>query len=340
MNNTENTGLMLINALEKEYTDCSFPKKKGKHYKGNSPTNFKPCMNNLLYRLALKSLTRYNRDRKSFTPINIFLEKLIHYSRLDYYPDFKNPRIWSEFICNRKFYHDQQLLANTADKLKSRDYVEQKLGSEYLTNLYDVLSAESELSAQRYKSYPIPFIVKPNHASERIYLNDKDNYDKFRKETSGFLSEFGNRSNELYYKLIKPKLMIEEYLDSSQTSMMEFKFWTFHGKVELIAASGNIRSLKQQQQYHFRLYDRNWKDSNIQVRNSSPDRIEKPEQLELMIELSETLAQGWDFIRVDFMKTQDRLIFGELTTVPSGGRLFGISLDQHRYLFDHYVRRG
>lgn len=297
-------------------------------------------MNILLYKVALKTLVRYNRDREKITSVNLFLEKLIHYAQMSHYPNFETPRLWSEYICNRKFYADQQQLAETADKLRSRKYAEQKIGREYLTELYDVVSAESQIDLNRYKSFPIPFIAKPNHASERVFLNEEDNFHKFRKGTSGFLSEFGNRNNELYYKLISPKLMIEEYLDTSETGMMEFKFWTFHGKVELIAATGNIRSMKQQQQYHFRLYDRNWQDSNIQVQNCSPYRIEKPEELERMIELAETLAEGWDFIRVDFMKTPDRLVFGELTAVPSGGRLFGISLDQHRYLFDQYVRRG
>lgn len=274
------------------------------------------------------------------TPVNLFLEKLIHFSRMNHYPDFKNPQIWSEFICHRKFYSDQHHLAATADKLRSREYAEQKIGRKYLTELYDIVSTEDEMTEVWYRGLPIPSIMKPNHASERVFLNGEKKYDKFREGTSGFLSEFGNRNNELYYKLIPPKLMIEEYLDSSESKMMEFKFWTFHGRVELIAASGNIHVMKQNQQYHFRLYDREWNDPQVQVDNHSPNRMEKPDQLEHMIELAETLAEGWDFIRVDFMKTDDRLIFGELTAVPSGGRLFSMNLEQHRYIFDNYVKKG
>lgn len=319
----------------------SFPEFESEAFKENTGiTNFKLCMNNLLYKLALKTVTRYNKDRKAITPVNVFLEKFIHYSQMNYYPNFRNPQTWSEFICNRKFYTDQHLLAATADKLKAREYAKQKIGDKYLTELYDVVPTEPELNLTRYKKYPIPFIAKPNHASERVYLNDEDNFDKFRERTAGFLSEFGNRNNELYYKLISPKLMIEEYLDTSETGMMEFKLWTFHGKVELIAVSENIHAMKENQQYHFRLYDREWKDPHVQVRNHSPNRVEKPELLGHMIELAETLAEGWDFIRVDFMKTPKKLVFGELTAVPSGGRLFSISLDQHRYIYENYVRSG
>lgn len=294
-------------------------------------------MNELLYRAALKTLILYNRGRTKVTPVNIFLEKIIHFSRMNYYPDFKNPQLWSEFICQKKFYSDPQHLARTADKLKSREYAEKKIGKEYLTKLYDVISSESDITEAWYKGIPIPSIAKPNHASERVFLNSEKNFNKFREGTTGFLSEFGNRNNELYYKLIPPKLMIEEYLDSAGVGMAEFKLWVFRGRVELIAASGNIHAMKQQQNYHFRLYDREWNDAPVQVSNLTKDRIVRPAVLGRMIELAETLAGERDFIRVDFMKTGERLVFGELTSVPAAGRIYTISREEQRFIFEHYL---
>jgi len=293
-------------------------------------------MNELLYRAALKTLLIYNRGRTRVTPVNIFLEKIIHFSRMNYYPNFKNPRIWSEYICQKKFYFDPHQLARTADKLRSREYVEKKIGKEYLTKLYDVISSESDITEAWYNGIPTPSIIKPNHASERVYLNSDKNFNKFREGTAAFLTEFGNRNNEFYYKLIPPKLIIEEYLDSAGMGMTEFKLWVFHGKVEIIAVSGNIHAMKQRQNYHFRLYDREWNDAPVQVSNPTKDRMGRPPLLERMIELAETLAGDQDFIRVDFMKTPERLVFGELTSIPAAGRIFNISLEDQRFIFEHY----
>src|ERR1700758_2245385 len=45
----------------------------------------------------------------------------------------------------------------------------------------------------------------------------------------------------------------------------------------------------------------------------------QPTHLVEMIKSAEILADGWDFIRVDFYDTPQRFYFGELTLAPNAG---------------------
>src|SRR5690625_5478166 len=127
-----------------------------------------------------------------------------------------------------KVYYDPHHLARTADNLRSREYVEKKIGKEYLTKLYDVISSKSDITEAWYNGIPTPSIIKPNHASERVYLNSDKNFNKFREGTDAFLTEFGNRNNELYYKINLTKLIIEEKQDSEVYVIDVFKYSDFY----------------------------------------------------------------------------------------------------------------
>lgn len=285
-------------------------------------------------------LTWYNRGKYKPGLGSIFFEKMIFWARQGFVPDFKNPNKWAEFICHRKFYGDYTELNAVADKLAVRDYVEKRVGSEYLKKLIDVVENESEMDKERYLNYPAKFVAKPNHASERVFINREHDYLKFRKGIKGFLKEFGNRNNEFHYKQIKRKILIEEYLDTSVKPLKEYKVWVFNGNAEIIVPSLSVHKSKLNNDYRFRLYDRNWEEPGIQVRENPAPREEKPEQLSEIVRISELLASGWDFIRVDLFLIDDAIKFGELTPTPSAGRSFFLSLEDHRFIYETFLRKG
>jgi len=291
-------------------------------------------------RRSVASLKRYNIGKLNPDPISIFLEKCIFWANQGMIPNFKDPKNWCEFICHRKFYGDYYALAKIADKVKVRSYVEERIGKLYLKEIIDVVDSPREINLDRYSSYPKQFVVKPNHASERVFINKETNYPLFKKGICGFLDEFGNRNNEFHYKKIDKKLLIEEYLDPATTPLKEYKTWVFNGKAEIIVPSLSVHESKLSNDYRFRLYDRHWEEPEIQVR-TNPAPFEKPPvQLSEIIKISEELAKGWDFIRVDLFLVDDDIKFGELTPTPSAGRSFFLSPDDHRYIYDTFLRPG
>lgn len=294
----------------------------------------------LLYTSSIKTLKRYNKEKVKPDAFSIFLEKCIFWAKMGVIPNFKKPTSWGEFIGHRKFYGDYKKLANVADKLMVRNYVKKQIGEKYLQDLYDVVESTDDISEEKYQKYPEQFVAKPNHASERVFINKKYNYSHFRKSISGFLKEFGNRNNEFHYKQISRKLLIEEYLNPTDEPLKEYKIWVYNGKAEIIVPSLSIHDSKLNNNYRFRLYDRNWNEPNVQVRDNPAPFEKAPAQLSELIEISEKLATGWDFIRVDLFLADGAIKFGELTPTPSAGRSFFLSLDDHRYIFDTFLRPG
>lgn len=293
-----------------------------------------------VYRLSVSILTRYNRGRKKPDVVCVFLEKIIFWARLGEVPNFKRPHNLWEFVCSQKLYGDFERFAAVADKIAVRKYVEQRIGSFYLKKLIDVVHNENDITEERYLGYPEQFVAKPNHASERIFINKEYNYSLFRNGINNFLDEFGNRNNEFHYKHIDKKLMIEEYLNPSDKPLKEFKVWVFHGRAEFIDPSLSILESKLRNDYRYRWYDRNWEEPPVQVSGNLAPYEEPPKQLDEIIKISEELARGWDFIRVDIYLAGDTIKFGELTPTPSAGRSTFISLDDHRYLYNTYLRKA
>ena len=293
-----------------------------------------------VYRLTVTILSWYNKGKKKPDVICVFLEKIIFWARLGEVPNFKNPNNLWEFVCSQKLYGDFARLAAVADKIAVRKYVEQRIGSSYLKKLIDVVDNENDITEERYLRYPEQFVAKPNHASERIFIHKEYDYSLFRNGIRNFLDEFGNCNNEFHYKYIDKKLIIEEYLNSSDKPLKEFKVWVFHGKAEFIDPSLSILESKLRNDYRYRWYDRNWEEPRVQVRDNLAPYVEPPKQLAEIIKISEELASGWDFIRVDIYLSGDTIKFGELTPTPSAGRSPFISLDDHRYLYNTYLRKA
>ena len=67
-------------------------------------------------------------------------------------------------------------------------------------------------------------------------------------------------------------------------------------------------------------FDLDWKKQNFERHYpASGKKIEKPENLELMIRLAGKLSEGIPFVRVDFYEIHGRVYCGEMTFFPGGG---------------------
>lgn len=121
---------------------------------------------------------------------------------------------------------------------------------------------------------------------------------------------------ELHYANIKPKIIIEEYLDNGNDDLYDYKVFCFDGKAESVLT---IKERNTEMTKAF--YDLNW---NKQTFSTSLTReqseIPKPKNLDLLISSAEKLSQGFAHVRVDFYVLNDGSIkFGEMTFTPTSG---------------------
>ena len=114
----------------------------------------------------------------------------------------------------------------------------------------------------------------------------------------------------------KPEIIIEELLlDNLGNIPDDIKCFCFHGKLHFIQVDYD-RFVN-----HGRaMYDVSW--NKIPAELHYPDlgkNIDKPENLNNIIEVSESLSQGFDFVRVDLYNINNKIYFGELTNYPGNG---------------------
>jgi hypothetical protein len=250
----------------------------------------------------------------------------------------------------RKMRSDHRpLLKVFADKLAVRDHVAARLGVTYLPRLYGVIDAPGKPLPE---GLPDRFVIKPSHgsgaaiivhpaapATAQLPVPTRDEWwlhaiTWVRREhldaaaltelAGHYLSRsylFGGRA----YWGVPRALMIEEYLaDANDQPSPDYRLWTFHGRVRWIQVdlgwSGGLgggggaptRSL-------------HWPDwTPIDVVATRPRPLSPPEHpraLDEMIHVAERLGADTDMVRVDLYEFDGRVVFGELTSYPLGGRL-------------------
>ena len=171
-----------------------------------------------------------------------------------------------------------------------------------------------------FESLPQQFVIKSNHAAGQIILvKDKSKIDQVEiVETckKWLSSQYGFFRHEWAYQNIKPEILIEELLlDEGGKIPKDFNFHCFHGTCKRIG----VCSFKYHQPKVVNGYDVNWNRSKVVTSFPEGPEIPKPDNLSLMIEIAETLAKDFDYIRVDLYNIQGNIYFGEFSHYPISG---------------------
>jgi hypothetical protein len=215
------------------------------------------------------------------------------------------------------FERDAQLTL-FCDKLRVRDFVAKRVGSQYLVPL---LWTGADPVSIPFDRLPSRFVIKANHGcAYNILVEDKNKLDvpATIRQLKRWLQV--NFSNDTYlgiswgYKNIPRQIVIEEYLDDSGKPPIDFKMYCFGNRVEFMTVHyDRFRDHKT------RSFDRRFEpyDFSYDFERWSGD-CERPANFEEMVRVAEALADGSDFVRVDFYNVAGKIYFGELTPYPGG----------------------
>ena len=92
--------------------------------------------------------------------------------------DLENPVEFNEKLEWYKVFYHPRILNQLADKYAVRAYVEEKIGSEYLNELYGVYKKGEEIP---FDKLPDRFVIKATHASGfNIIVRDKAKLERER----------------------------------------------------------------------------------------------------------------------------------------------------------------
>ena len=233
-----------------------------------------------------------------------------------------NPKTLSEKLQWLKIYDSTYLKAFCADKITVRDYCKEKLGIDLCIPLLKIYNKPEEIE---WNILPNQFVIKCNHGSAmNMIVKDKKTVkkDNINKTLNKWLSiKYGDLSYELFYNLIKPKIIIEPYLEDKENgALTDYKFLCFNGEPKYCQVI-NDRDTKD---FHLNYYDMNFNFVDISrtdIPNNKNFLDKKPINFELMKEYATKLCKDFKLVRVDFYEINKKVYLGELTFIPASGKL-------------------
>ena len=271
----------------------------------------------LLYWPICRAYARRLGDR----PADAFLGGLcsLQFRRAHgFWPNYKNPRHFTEKLWCRMLYDRNPQLTLFCDKLLVRDIVAARVGLQYLV---PVIWSGTDPRSIPFDALPSRFVIKTNHGCAfNILVSDKSklNPPAVIRQLESWLKI--NFCNDTYlgiswgYRNIPRCIVIEEYLDENGQPPVDYKAYCFGKSVEFLTVH-----YERFRDHKTRSVDRQFKPYNFsydfeQWNGDFP----RPANFDEMIVVAEALADGCDFVRVDLYSVGNRVYFSELTPYPGG----------------------
>lgn len=249
-------------------------------------------------------------------------------------PEFHNPATYNDKLQWLKFnWYDEEAI-KCADKYDVREFVKERVGSQYLNELYAVYNSVEEIDI---KSLPKSFVLKGTHGSGfNIICTDKNilNWNiEFRKMARWMKTNYYLENREWIYKDIKPRIVCEKFLFEDDGGLpKDYKFFCFDGIPKfMFLASDRGEGTK------FDFYDLDWNKIPVsQYYPNSNYQNPRPEKLDEMIRLSKKLSKGFPHVRVDFYVNNGNIIFGEMTYFHFSGTKKFVP-EKYDQIFGEYI---
>jgi hypothetical protein len=253
----------------------------------------------------------------------------------------RNPITFNDKVTYKMLRDRRPLIVAFADKVAARDYVRSTVGPEILTELYAV--AENPESIP-WHDLPAEFVCKASHASGgavitwadadvtaelpenpttagwRRFVIRPEAFDAQRMNALAhyWITRCYSGRSEWVYRKIPPAVLVEERLSGPDgASPTDYKLHVIHGRVRWIQLD------HQRFTDHKRdIMTPNWERVPVAYAHPPGDSLPpRPSRLRDLISLAESLGRDTDYVRVDlYLLPNDRIVFGELTNYPEGGK--------------------
>lgn len=215
-----------------------------------------------------------------------------------------DPVSFNEKIVWRKLYDRDVRLRMFADKLCAKEQVSRLVGNRYII---PTLAEATTLHELRPMGTGV--VVKATHGSGmNAFVRTAGDWPSAQRAARWFLkTDYSRHANEWAYGL-PPRLLVEPILPLGP----DFKFHVFGGRVYMIQVD-----IDRFGRHRRAFYTPSWTKQRLTFGYPDAGHIDRPRTLAVMIELAQTLATGFSYVRVDLYEGP---LFGEMTFYPEAGR--------------------
>ena len=237
--------------------------------------------------------------------------------KLGYWPNLKSPQTYNEKLQWLKLHNKNPLYTQLVDKIEVRNYIKEKIGSEYLVPLLGTWNSFDDID---FDKLPNQFVLKTNHDSGGLVIcqnkNKLDLNKVKRKLTESLKFNYYWALREWPYKNVKPRILCEKFLnEDNEECLTDYKFFCFNGIPKIMYISKD-RAAQPTTDF----FDMDFNHLNIRMKDPNSKIIpQKPQNFDKMKALATILAKDKPHIRVDFFCIHDKIYAGELTFFHMSG---------------------
>ena len=230
------------------------------------------------------------------------------------------PANYNQKIQWLKIYDNQAIKTPLSDKYQVREWAAGKIGSEHLVPLLGVWDKPEDVD---FDSLPSRFCLKANHGSGmNLVVRDKSSLDipsSIKTMRRWLAAPYGIAGYEPQYFGIPRKIIAEEYIEQSDGDLVDYKIHCFGGKAGIIQIIGS-----RDHKAHTALeafYSPEWVRNDLMYHTYEqyPEDTARPDYLDDMLSIAETLSEGFRYVRVDLYYVNGCIKFGEMTFTPACG---------------------
>lgn len=231
------------------------------------------------------------------------------------FPNLRDPKTLSEKIAWRKLHDRDPRMPALADKIGVKELMAARFGADFVIPTMAVFESEREID---FGALSYPCLIKANHGSNmNLFLMARPaNENKVRARLRRFLRmKYYAVREEWAYSHVKPRLLVEPYINGGNHGLVDYKVHTFHGRAYAIEIVTDRYTA-----HYGAMFDTDWNEIPCLFGAAKgPNPIPRPSQLERMIAYAEQIGQEFSYVRVDFYEIAGKAVFGEITFYPGGG---------------------
>lgn len=259
-----------------------------------------------------------SRGLTNWVPDKVHL-KLLYRARIGARLDLEHPTGFNEKLQWLKLYDRNPLYTRLVDKCAVKEWVADRIGSQYVTETYACWSRVEDIDIS---CLPERFVLKTNHDCGGIAIcRDRASFDldaAKKKLAKHMKRNYFWDGREWPYKNVKPCVFAEEYLEADASGdLPDYKLFHFsNGRIVTLLTTDRFTKAGLTETF----FDEEWRPLELSE-GGHPRRPDAsiPGRFTEMKRLSDRLADKFPFVRVDFYESEGRLLFGEMTFYPKSG---------------------
>lgn len=246
--------------------------------------------------------------------------KLLYLFELHQWPDLKYPKTFNEKLQWLKLHDRQPEYTTMVDKYAVKEYVANIIGEEHIIPTLGVWEHFDDID---FNELPNKFVLKTTHGgggTAVVICTDKNNFNlKVAKKILEYSlhEDVFMKWREWPYKNVPRRIIAEKYIETTdKNGLVDYKIHCFNGVPKIILVCKN-RFKKRPMDETF--FSEKWKKLDLYRPTHENPNIDKPAQIQEMLNLAKKLSKNIPFVRIDFYIVDNIVYFGEMTFYPASG---------------------